>query len=428
MTGRPIWRVLWRNMLWAGIGATLALTVAAGCASQKDPGNPAISTPQALAQVVGTSAPPSPTGQAPVATETPEPTGVRTDTPTPSPSPSPAPTYTPSPSPTATSTPSPTPTPTPALHRLTTGGCCTQPFWSPDSGQVLFIDKPAADAPLGIWGVDSTRPGSTPELLTERIALYTADLSFLVQYGQGETIVEHLEGPLAETTTERWTVPAGGRSVTLSPDRRRVAWQVSNDDAPFERRITQVWVANIDGTEAQLVATLPRGGFAGWLSGDVLLLNGQESLDSQETIVYTLSLTDGAQVELIRAERPRGLQLSHDGRWLAYYVTLSDEPAENGVWLVHTDGTERRQLDLELFGAYQWRDAHRLIVIPFRADAAYHELWEVDAETGETHRLTDPSITPIKIANGDWQVSPDGHRVAFVESSDRNLWVMELPD
>jgi len=144
--------------------------------------------------------------------------------------------------------------------------------------------------------------------------------------------------------------------------------------------------------------------------------------------VYTLSLVDGTSVELVRAERPRGTLLSPNGHWLAYYVTLSDEPAENGLWLVRTDGSERRELGKERFGAYQWRDARRLLIIPFDPQATFHELWELDAETGETRRLTDPNVTPFKISNGDWRVSPDGRQVAFVESQDRNIWVLTLPE
>jgi len=66
--------------------------------------------------------------------------------------------------------------------------------------------------------------------------------------------------------------------------------------------------------------------------------------------------------------------------------------------------------------------------IPFRPEAVSHELWELDVSTGETRRLTDPDVTPFKIANGDWTVSPDGRHVAFVESRDRNIWLLTLMD
>jgi hypothetical protein len=293
---------------------------------------------------------------------------------------------------------------------------------------VLFIDKPALDAPVGIWGVDVTRPDPTPELVTERIAFYTADMAFLVELSQDTTVIERLADPLTGTGGERWTVPAEGRSISISPGRKRIAWRVSDDDLPFERRMTQVWVANLDGTDARQVATLPRGSFGGWISDDVLLLSGRESLESREHILYTFSLTGGHQTELVRSERLRGGLLSPDGAWLAYYLALDEDPAQNGLWLVRTDGSARRQLDHDLFGAYQWRDADRLLVIPFRPEAVSHELWELDVNTEETRRLTDPDVIPFKIANGDWTVSPDGRQVAFVESRDRNIWLLTLVD
>jgi Tol biopolymer transport system component len=346
------------------------------------------------------------------------------DTPTPTPTSSPSP----------TPTPSPSPTPTPALRQLTTDGCCTQPFWSPDSRQVLFIDKPAPDTPVGIWGVDTTQPNPRPELVTERIAFYTEDLTYRLELDQDTTVIEQLAGPLtetnssAETVTARWTVPANGRPVSISPGRTHIAWQVSDEDLPFERRTTQVWVANLDGTDALLLTTLPRGGLSGWVSDDVLLLSGRESLESREQVFYTLSLTSGRTVELARGERIRGWLMSPDRTWLAYFAAQDEDPEQNGLWLVRADGSERRKLDRELFGAYQWRDARRLLIIPFRPEATYHELWELDVEAGEARRLTDPEAVPFKIANGDWSLSPDGRQVAFVASQDRNIWLLTLGD
>jgi len=60
--------------------------------------------------------------------------------------------------------------------------------------------------------------------------------------------------------------------------------------------------------------------------------------------------------------------------------------------------------------------------------AVSHRLWELDVNTGETRRLTDPDVTPFKIANGDWTVSPDSRHVAFVGSRDRNIWLLTLID
>lgn len=222
-------------------------------------------------------------------------------------------------------------------------------------------------------------------------------------------------------------MPAGGRPVSISPDRKRIAWQVSND-APFEGRVTQIWVAGLDGTRSRQVAELPRGSLQAWISGELLLVSGREALQSREQVLYALSLGDGTMLELVRSEHLRGALLSPNGNWLAYYVALDEDPTQNGLWLMRTDGSKQYKLDRALFGAYQWRDSRRLLIVPFRPEAISHELWEYDVETGEARRLTDPDVTRFKIANGDWSVSPDGRRVAFVESRDHNIWVLTLPD
>ncbi len=429
--------ILPKDARWVLPSALLLLVAIVGCSSASAAEPSASHTParsaSSVAQVdvvVSTPtatavSPPSrtpPTDVLPTSTGTPPPTATR------APLPSPTNTGTATATTTPTATPSPSPTPTPALRQVTTGGCCTQPIWSPDSRWLVYIDKPSPDEPVGFWGVDTTQPGSTPQLLTERIAFYTSDLSHVIEYGPGETTIAQLASPLSETVTDRWSVPAGGRAISISPNRTRVAWAVSNDNAPSELRVSEVWVANFDGTEPQSVIKLPRGGFAGWITDDRLLLSGRESLESRETVVYAYSLIDGSMVELVRAERLRGFQPSPDRTWMVYYVSLSDEPGKNGLWLLRTDNGERRQLSRELFGSYAWRDARRLLIIPFRPDAQYHELWEVDVETGEARQLTDPAVTAFKVANADWQVSPDGRHVAFVESRDHNIWMLTLAD
>ena len=69
----------------------------------------------------------------------------------------------------------------------------------------------------------------------------------------------------------------------------------------------------------------------------------------------------------------------------------------------------------------------RLIIVPFRPHAEHHQFLELDPVTLAARPLSDPQVTPVKIANGDWRVSPDGRYVAFVESRDRNIWIIALP-
>lgn len=307
------------------------------------------------------------------------------------------------------------------LTQLTNGGCCTRPFWSPDSQEVLYIDKPDEDAPSGIYGVDIDRP-EEPQLVTPRIGLYTDGLSFLVDLEPGVTTLERVSD---ET---RWSVPAGGLPVTVSPNETRIAWQDSSSVSEYGGGPAIIKVADLDGTDEETVATVDRGSINGWISDDSLLVTGRIAPGTLERVVYSLSVPDGELMELARAENLRGQTLSPDGDWLAYYVASNPDPAENGLWLVHTDGSELFQVPSELFGAYRWRDEGRLLIVPFRPNAEYHELWELDVITRETRRLTEPEMTPFKIDDGDWAVSPDGRKVVFVSAADQNLWFLTLPE
>jgi hypothetical protein len=308
------------------------------------------------------------------------------------------------------------------LSRLTEPGCCVQPWWSADSRAVQFIDRPSADAPAGIWSVAVDAPGSPPRRVADEVANYTSDLAYRVDVGPETTTIER------RSDGERWTVPAAGRPISFSPDRSRIAWQESTGNNQNNARPARVWVAAVDGTGAREVATVPRGALSGWLGNDRLLVRGRDSQDADEEVLWALDLADGNRRELARAERLRGELPAPGGDWVAYYVAQSSVPDANGVWLVSTTGGAPERLDASLFGAYRWRDGQRLLVVPLRADAAVHELVEVDPATLELRHLTDPATTPFKIANGDWAVAPDGRRVAFVESKDRAIWVLTLPE
>lgn len=336
------------------------------------------------------------------------------------------------PIPVASSTPTVTPTATPAPLvpvQLTDMGCCTQPFWSPDSREVRFIDKPAADQPVGIWGVAVAEPLIAPRFVTNRLAESTASPLFIVETGDATVIERRSDG-------QRWPIAAAnGRSVQVSPDQQRIAWTFTNSDAPSSNQVTQLWLANLDGSNAQQVATLPRGGLGGWINNETLLISGRESLQAREQILYALRLTDGTRSELVRSERLRGQSLSPSGAWLIYYVAFEPDITKNGLWLARTDNSAPSvRLDETLFGSYQWRPCgerctaaqDRLLLVPFEVDARYHRLLQFDPNSGRVQALTDPATAPLKIANADWRVSPDGRWVVYVENSDRNLWLLAL--
>jgi Tol biopolymer transport system component len=165
----------------------------------------------------------------------------------------------------------------------------------------------------------------------------------------------------------------------------------------------------------------------GWLPrGLSMLFLGRPSLSTRERTLTALDLRTNEAIDLVTAERIAGVGISPEGSWVSYFISFNEDDERNGIWMQRTDGSGARKLDM--WGAYQWRDDSHLLVIPARssADEAF-EIWEVDADTGEQHKLTDAAVTPLDILNGDWRVSPDGKHIVFVNNADRNLWLLELP-
>lgn len=318
--------------------------------------------------------------------------------------------------------PPPSPTPAPALRRLTEPGCCTQPTWSLDSRQVIFIDKPSPDAPAGLYAVDVTRPGAAPTLLTERLLAYSPDLQAAAYPKGNTTVVERID------TGQRWELDTRGNPPALSPDKARLVWENTADAGPYDARRTDIYVAELDDASPQpeLALTVYGGGLVAWFPDSLrVLIVARPALTSEERLLATFSLDDHSMIELARAQRISGITLSPGGTWAAYFVSFAQDEKENGLWVVRTDGTLPRRL--ELFGSYQWRNDAYLLAVPMAPGAVSHEVWQVEAATGAAARLTDPALTPFKIANGDWCVSPDGRRIVFVNAQDKALWLLTFP-
>ncbi|HZQ07997.1 MAG TPA: hypothetical protein VFD70_15550 [Anaerolineae bacterium] len=302
------------------------------------------------------------------------------------------------------------------LFQLMEGGCCVSPMWSVDSEAVLFIDKPNADAPTGIYQVKLDAP-KQETLWNERIAFYTRELDYAqIPEPAGTRLIRVSDGSEVR-------IKNGGRQVQLSPDRTRIVWSESRDTYPIENRVTNIVVANMDGTNPKQVTQILRGGVNGWLDNNRLLLNGRASRDTEDTTVFVYDLRDGSRTEIVRAVRLRLTSASRDGSWIAYVITNDDDAARNGLWVVRSDGTGAKKLDF--FGGLQWRDGSHFIYTPFEMYAPSHAFVEYDAESGASRRLT-PESQPFKIASGDWAVSPDGKKIVFVNAADNNLWVWEF--
>ncbi len=388
----------------------LLLGVSTGCQSGSEP-----TADATLVPTWGpTRSPPPPPTQSAVPTDEPVAPTASASAPPSSPTPLPPPSETLVP-PTATPTAKPA---YPSLRQLTSGGCCVNPYWSADSREVLFIDNPPG-RPLGIYAVDVTQPQTNiPALKTEQID-YTSDDGSLRAYLDGyQTVVERV------ATGETYPIDNGGRQVLFSPDNQRLLWLVTDRQGNFDRRDSQVWVANVDGSQATRVATIKRFGPVLWLDADRLLLSGLPGEDGELTLAV-LRLRDGELVTLAQTGDDRGLIVSPGGGWLVYYLAFQDDPQDDGIWLVPTDGVNPPRR-FPVFGSYRWRDEGHLLYIPMALGAPSHSLWQYDVVAEVGRPLTEPDSLSFKVANGDWQVSPDGRYVVFVNAADHNLWLIDL--
>ena len=314
-----------------------------------------------------------------------------------------------------TATPEPSPTPGPSLKQMSTGGCCTQPFWSPDGQSIWFVDRPP-DLPGGIWALDPAAPLNAT-FVTDRLGIYSPDGS-LVAYRSGDsTLIERV------ADGDTWDVPAYGRAIAFSPDGQRIAWQIASGTENFDRRLVQVWVSDVNGDNARQVAQLVGGGLTGWLADSRRLLITQRT----PGLPPALGIFDpdaNTFTGLASGDFLRGVNLSPDGRWLAYTQQFSGDPERDGIWIQSLEGGEPTRVSV--FGSYRWQPDGGLIVIPLELHAPAQRVVRVEATTGEVKALTDPAVTPLQILDGDWTLSPDGRRLVYVNVADRNIWLLEL--
>ena len=310
-------------------------------------------------------------------------------------------------------------------RQVSAGDCCTQFYWKADSTAVRFLDQPGSTAPLGLWEVPLAQAAAGPQLVTERLGYYSPD-GALMAYPDpvsGLTVLERL------ADGQTWSIDTQGRSVSFTPDSRQIIWTVFDENAASDNREETIWQAEIDGANRRAVFSARRTSAVAWLSSEALLIARRLPGGSNEQL-FELSLATGEETFLTETPRMRGLSLSPDRRYLIYYV--SREPAAagvNGTWLLDLRQPATGPRRLPFFGAYRWRDNQHLVYVPFDPEATEHNFYEYNVIGGQS-RLLFPTGTGLTIANNEWQISPDGQRLALLAAQGTGLdgiWVLELP-
>ncbi|WP_309572792.1 hypothetical protein [Deinococcus sp.] len=296
---------------------------------------------------------------------------------------------------------------------ILSGGCCPGALWTPDSRALLFLDGPPARASTGIYAVPSEGGPVTQRFSS--VAFYSPALKWAVRPGTGEaTTVERL------SDGESFALPTRGGDVVWNRAETKVAYARSATSGNYDRRVTQVYVADVFRVP-KAVTTVYGGGPIAWLDDRTLLLSGKTTAGTRDRDLFTLDVQSGARRTLRTALGFRSVQVSPDGRQVAYTVSF-DSAARNGLWLQTTaGGTPRR---LPEFGAYQWRDARRMLLIPLRTDGGPHVLRQYDTQANAWTTLGDLGD---QVRQADWRVSPDGTRVSYLSARDGNVRVLRLP-
>jgi Tol biopolymer transport system component len=393
--------------------ATLALMLAA-CSSGATTQTAPPASPPATPTTRPTVAPS-------VATATPQPVAARQDATTAAPADTPTPTA----APTATTLPATaTARPfTPSLTKLTDGGCCRNPVWHPDGTRVLYTDAAPNQRLAATYAVPAD--GSGPPIVFFPSAATVAPDGSRLAFPDFANNVTRIEEFGKQSTA---TIANNAAYVWFSPDGRQVAWlALAPGPQPSSNvdRLVRIWVANADGSNARTRANVVRAAELTWFpDGQRLLFVGRDA-DGGNPGIYVLDINAGTLTRVVDAFSPRGALLSPDGNHIVYLATLEEKADDNGLFMVNADGSAKRKLPL--IGGIRWApDSRSLVILPFQTDNGPDQLVRIDATSLAATPLTDRAALPFRVAQDEWQLSPDGARIVFNALTDSNIYVLRF--
>lgn len=300
---------------------------------------------------------------------------------------------------------------------ISSTGCCVSPFWSSDSSRVLFIDKPNAN-PAAIYGIAAANPG-TPKREFSSVVRLSPSQDYAVLNGSTQTQLEYL------ATGERVQIPSS--NVVFSPNEGQIAWVVSSQNGRFDTIRSSVFVATLSRTprlrlgQPKQIQVLYGGGVSGWLSEKELLINGKTNPESRDRQLWRYDLSTNTRTVYAQALNFRGVLVSPKGNFVLYYVAF-DSQKRNGLFVLNTRSKTIQKLPW--LGSYRFRDAQRVLYISM-SPSKNHQLLELDLVQNQKRIVAD---LQSQVASDDWQVSPNGSSVVWVNASTKRLQVVGLGD
>jgi hypothetical protein len=303
------------------------------------------------------------------------------------------------------------------MKQLTKPGCCSQPWWSPDSRAIRFWDGPNEQL-ASIMAVPVE--GGDPQPLANGSPLVSPDGQYEVHRVAGRISI------IKPGEQAQWQLATGGAWPRYSPGSTRIMWhRHPADDIPGSIPPgTEVQIARADGSNRSLVK-VQQGGTVYWLDDDRLLLVEPIGRTFESTLtIFTIS-TGKFEILSDKISYLRGLSVAPGGARIMYYTPFQQDPNASGIYALETRAGAA-PTKMPFFGSYRWRDSNTVFYIPFEPGPMALVLYDIFS--GEQRRLTEPSEQPFTIMNDDWTVSPDGQFIVFWEAADQALWLMTLPN
>lgn len=303
--------------------------------------------------------------------------------------------------------------------RVTEPGCCPLPFWSADAGSVLFWFHPQDGEP-GVYGVP-WRGGTIARVADVPAGVHLGGRFTTARDGDQIALRRAADG-------QEWRLDTGGHNLVVSADGTEVAWVESlGDSVPGADPPPRLhWRAGLDGGSPARVDVPAEYALSDWTASGGWLLARVRRDRADLPALVRFDPGSGRQEPLLDGDRLRTFRISPGRTWLAVTRVFEADAADNGLYIVSTDGASPpRRLDLA--GAYQWRDDDRLLVVPMEPGAPGMSVWQVEASSGGATRLVDPERTRVRIAAGEWSTSPGGERIVYRSADDDALWVLTLP-
>ena len=221
--------------------------------------------------------------------------------------------------------------------------------------------------------------------------------------------------------------------VHVSPDGKSVIYAVATSDLPRAKRVTHIWMMDIDGRNARQLTSGDKSESSPAFSPDGKWISFISSKDGSPNL-YVLPSSGGEAKKLTNISTGISDPLwSPDGKWIAFssdvYPECADDACNKKTAETWSKGPIKAHTAESLLYRHwtEWKDGTRTHI--FLASAA----------TGEARDLTPGDFDSPAFQLGgalQYAFSPDGKEMAFVSNHDKqaasstnnDLWLISLSD